>query len=192
MVYLFRQGNCVAYQSAIKGGVSCLQVAGDIACIGGAGGIVKCLNVRTLAVTMAFRTSFGNPSAGVGGDAAVTVSGNTASAVARVRGSAGSASLAAAPLGADYDSGAVGIIGLSVVGTGSRGGQYAIVAGAGGRCVKVDFSKAEAAPKPSSAQARTAAKERTGISSTPTGPSSGVSTLFFYHTGELWGLCSGT
>ena len=92
----------------------------------------------------------------------------------------------------DDDSGAVGIIGLSVVGTGSRGGQYAIVAGAGGRCVKVDFSKAEAAPKPSSAQARTAAKERSGISSTPTGPSSGVSTLFFYHTGELWGLCSGT
>lgn len=204
LVYLYRQGRCVAFQNCIKGGITCLQTAGDIVVAGGVAGVVKCMNVRTLAVTMSFRTSFANPTLGVG-EVSVQASGTAVSTVARMRGSAGGgASSTPVPVDADFDCGSADVVGLTVCSTGntgnttgtsagggSKGAQYyALVAGASGRAVKIDFSKAVAARHSSSSQARDMARAK-GSSSAPASPSNGVSSLFFYHTGEVWGLTTG-
>ena len=177
VVYLFRKGKCIAFQNAIKGGVRCLQVSGDLVCCGGKSGGIVCLNVRTLAINQAFRAAYPPPQVRtIGGS--VQASGRAVSSVARPLSAASKTS--AVDLGSDGDLGDV--VGLTVISTAR--GTHAVVASTCGRTMVVDLSRAGAStPTP---RARSA-----GEGGAPSLPSPGVNTLFYFHTGELWGLANG-
>ncbi len=201
IVYLFRKGQCIEFANAIRGGVRCLQVAGDMVCCGGKGGTVVCLNVRTLASIYSFRAAYPAPAPAPGAsEGYVQASGRAVSAVARPLSAASgsgsatargrSAGASAGSMQSDDDLGE--LVGLAAI-LGPRGAPtHLIVVSTSGRAMKVDLSgaAASAGKRPASAGAGGAASElATGGSSMP---SAGVSTLFYFHTGELWGLASGS
>lgn len=53
-VFLFRRGALVAHCQALRGAVQCLVTSNDRLFCGGAGGVVKELDARTLAVLRGF------------------------------------------------------------------------------------------------------------------------------------------
>ncbi len=181
IVYLFRKGKCIAYQNAIKGGVRCLQVSGDTVVCGGKAGSVVCLNIRTLAIQLQCRAAY-PPPVTRNLDGYTQASGRAVSATARPL-SASSSTSKGGGLESDEDLG--DIIGLAAISSSKGGITHAIVSSSNGRTMKVDFTKAIEANRANSASAG----KRPFAPSMPT---NGVSTLFYFHTGELWGLAVGS
>lgn len=178
VVYLFRKTQCIAFQNAIRGGVKCLQVSGDSVYVGGANDIVKILNVRSLSVLQSFRVS--SLETDINTNVQVCVSSARAVSASKRPGSSGMKSArkgsASGPAVGPTSDEVGTIIGITVVKTMSRG-SHIIAASSSGKAVKI-------------------AVDRSGSSSSnkeesSNGISSGVSPLFYYHTGELWGLSTG-
>ncbi len=174
IVYLFRKGLCIAFQNAIKGGVRCLQVTGDVICCGGKAGVVACLNARTLAVLQTFRAAYPVPVTR-SLSSSVQASGRAVSTIARPV-SASSGQQKKVGLASDGDLG--DIVGLTMV-TSARSTR-ALVASTCGRTMVVDISNVTTS---TSARRAASATDETAVM-----PSENVSTLFYFHVGELWGL----
>ena len=178
-MYLYRKNQCCSFANAIRGGVTCLQVSGNSVVVGGVNGVVKVLNSRSLAIVMGFSTARTIPggvanSGAAGGDVRLRPSSRgAADAVATLRGG-----------GDEVESPT--ICGITVL-TDARGGQYAIASSTSGRAMKIDFSKF--VPRPSSSASK---EKKVAAAINGSSPSPGVSSLFHYHTGELWGLAVGS
>lgn len=179
VVYLFRKNQCSSFVNAIRGGVTCLQVSGDSVVVGGVNGVVKVLKSRSLAIVMGFSTARSVPSnivarGAAGGDVRLRPS------------SRGAVDAIATPRGSGEEVESPTICGITVL-TNARGGQYAIASSTSGRTVKIDFSKF--VPRPSSSASK---EKKAAAAVNVANPSPGVSSLFHFHTGELWGLAVGT
>lgn len=181
IVYLYKKNICSAFRNVIRGGVTCLQVDGDCIAVGGANGVVKVLNSRSLAITMGFTTAAATTPAAIAAVQGVTLRPSSRGAVDAV-GRATRGGSAASNGGEDTAGSEVpAIVGITVL-TNNRGGKYAFATSSSGRAIKVDFSKFS--PRSSSS----AGKQKPA----PAGPSPGVTSIFHYHTAELWGLSVGT
>lgn len=62
-LYLFRKTGCIAATAAIRGGVLCLQVFGEKVVCGGAGGVVRVCDARTLSIFIGCTVGGGDGSA---------------------------------------------------------------------------------------------------------------------------------
>lgn len=178
VVYLFKKNICSAFKNAIRGGVTCLQVDGDIIAVGGANGVVKVLNSRSLNITMGFTTAPASVPPSVAGQG-VSLRPSSRGAVDAV--SRGRGGVTGAAEDEPFSTEGPTVKGIVVL-TNNRGSKYALATSSSGRSIKIDFSKFS--PRPSSAAGKQKAP--------PSGPSPGVSTIFHYHTAELWGLSVGT
>lgn len=147
-MYAYRRGVCYQSTPVIRGGISALVLAGEHIVCGGAGGVIKVLDCRTLCILTAVHT----------GSAATT----------RLTTPKGRPSAPATS--SDSTSGITGL--AAIMGPKGRV-AYVIASTRNGRAIKVDLANV-------------------GQSSAAGSAGSETTTLFSYHTGEVWGLTAGS
>lgn len=185
VVYGYRRGVCFQSANIIRGGVSHMALAGEHLVCGGAGGVIRLIDCRTLASVLIVSTSEEPPkslSRAGGhvtprpGSAAQGTQGGAKTVLSKPPVSmagGGSGSAAASPND---------VTGLAIV-MGVRGKADCVIAAtAAGRAVRVDL--AGALRSVASQTGRGGGGDESAIV--------GVNPLFYYHTGEMWGLSCGS
>lgn len=171
-VYLFRQGKCIASVGAIKGGVNCMATLGTILVCGGAGGLLKLLDGRSLS-SIATIDVF---SSSISGRNVKTSSSNRPRSVssASSRRSSDDASSTSSSLRPQTSNAAVsnsasvtGVVALAGSGRVALQAAYALVSLSSGVMVRVALGK---------------------YLSSSTADTNGIVPLFWFHTGALYGL----
>jgi len=209
VVYGYRRAACFQTANVIRGGVMHMSLAGDHIVCGGAMGSIKVIDSRSLATVLAVSASEfvgGAPSRGMSrasgrgtntprpGSAAQGTQGGAKTVLSKPPVSVLAAAAARESGGAADPS---DITGLTVV-MGPRGkADYVIATTAAGRAVRVDLAAALRQASSSSSSSQLGKAGGGAISSASeagAGTDSGIAItpLFYFHTGELWGLTAGS
>jgi len=186
VVYGYRRGVCFQSANVIRGGVSHMSLAGDHLVCGGAGGVIRLVDCRTLASVLIVSTSEDPPKslsrAGGGqvtprpGSAAQGTQGGAKTVLSKPPISIAGGGSGSATSPSD-------ITGLAIV-MGVRGkADYAIAASAAGRVVRVDLAGALRSTASQTGRSGGGGDESAAVAVNP---------LFYYHTGEMWGLSCGS
>jgi hypothetical protein len=182
-VYLYRQGKCIAGVGAVKGGVTCITVLGSVLICGGASGLLKLLDGRTLSSISSIDIyPAATPGRGLKSSASSQRPRSASSARSSSRrgsddsSSISSSSVKAAPAASDANCAAssvsvTGIVAIAGSGRVAQQAAYALVSLSSGVMLRVALGSHLSSSSSSSSSA-----------------AADINPLFWFHSGSVYGL----